>query len=102
MTALNEAIGNKVAKEEGKGLSAENFTTVLKEKLEALPAITSAQIEAWNSKAGTSVASAAADGLMSKEDKVKLDGIRGVRYGSEVPSDLKDGELFVHVAEEEA
>ena len=98
--ALNEAIGNKVDKAEGKGLSAEDFTTVLKEKLEAMPAITAAQTERWNAKADTATATAEADGLMSKEDKARLDGLRGVRYGSEVPSDLKNGELFVHVTEE--
>lgn len=102
VTALNEAIGNKVAKVEGKGLSAEDFTTILKEKLEAMPAITAAQVEQWNAKAGTSVASAEANGLMSKEDKARLDGLRGVRYGTEVPSDLKDGELFIQVVEETA
>ena len=75
VTALNEAIGNKVAKEEGKGLSAENFTTILKEKLEAMPNITAA-------------------------DKARLDGLRGVRYGTEVPADMKDGELFIQVVEE--
>lgn len=35
--ALNEAIGNKVSKEEGKGLSANDFTDALKEKLESIP-----------------------------------------------------------------
>ena len=99
VTALNAAIGNKVDKVEGKGLSAEDFTTALKEKLEALPVITAAQVEGWNAKADNSAATAEADGLMSKEDKARLDGIRGVRYGTEVPADLKDGELFVQVVE---
>lgn len=102
VAALNAAIGNKVDKVEGKGLSAEDFTTALKEKLEALPSITAAQVEGWNAKADNSVATAEADGLMSKEDKARLDGIRGVRYGTEVPADLKDGELFVCVVEETA
>ena len=102
VTALNAAIGNKVDKVEGKGLSAEDFTTALKEKLEALPSITAAQVEGWNAKADNSAATAEADGLMSKEDKARLDGIRGVRYGTEVPADLKDGELFVCVVEETA
>lgn len=35
-TALNAAIGNKVDKVEGKGLSTEDFTTALKTKLEAI------------------------------------------------------------------
>jgi len=102
VTALNEAIGNKVNKIDGKGLSAEDFTAALKTKLEAMPAITAAQVEAWNGKADKTVASSTADGLMSKEDKARLDGLRGVRFGADVPADLKDGELFVQVVEETA
>lgn len=95
--ALTAAIGSKVDKAEGKGLSTEDFTTALKAKLESLPSITAGQVEAWNGKAGTTVASAEADGLMSKEDKARLDGLRGVRYGEEVPADMQNGELFVRV-----
>ncbi len=98
--ALNQAIGTKVDKVEGKGLSAEDFTSALKEKLEALPAITASQMEEWNGKADKTVASASADGLMSKEDKARLDGLRGVRYGTDIPADMKEGELFIRVVEE--
>lgn len=82
--ALTEAIGKKVDKVEGKGLSTEDFTTELKEKLDGLP---------------ESIAEATAEkaGLMSAADKTRLDGIRGVRYGTEVPADMKDGELFIRV-----
>ena len=82
--ALTEAVGKKVDKVEGKGLSTEDFTTALKEKLEGLP---------------ESIAEATAEkaGLMSAADKARLDGIRGVRYGTEVPADMKDGELFIRV-----
>lgn len=82
--ALTEAVGKKVDKVEGKGLSTEDFTTALKEKLEALP---ESIAEATTEKAG----------LMSAADKARLDGIRGVRYGTEVPADMKDGELFIRV-----
>lgn len=101
-TALNAAIGNKVDKEEGKGLSAEDFTTALKTKLEAMPAITEEQMAAWDAKADKSAATAEADGLMSKEDKARLDGLRGVRCGAKPPADMKDGELFVRVVSTEA
>lgn len=74
--ALNAAIGNKVDKEEGKGLSAEDFTTALKAKLDAMPVITAEQVEAWN-------------------------GLRGVRFGTEIPADLQNGELFVRVVSED-
>ncbi|MBD5112697.1 MAG: hypothetical protein HDT42_09255 [Ruminococcaceae bacterium] len=72
VSTLNNAIGGKVDKVEGKGLSAEDFTTALKEKLESLPNITSADIE-------------------------RLNGIRGVRYGTQAPDDMQNGELFVRV-----
>jgi len=100
--ALNEVIGRKVDKVEGKGLSAEDFTAALKEKLEAMPNITSAQVAEWNAKTATSTATADSDGLMSKEDKARLDGLKGVRYGIEAPADLKDGELFIKVVGETA
>lgn len=98
-TALNAAIGNKVDKVEGKGLSTEDFTTALKTALEGLNGLglTAEKVAAWDGKADKAVATAAANGLMSKEDKAKLDGLRGVRYGTEVPNDLADGELFVRV-----
>ena len=98
VSALNAAIGNKVDKEEGKGLSAEDFTAILKEKLEGLPNITAAQVEKWD--AGIQKAAADSDGLMSKEDKARLDGLRGVRFGTEIPADLREGELFVQVVSE--
>ncbi len=101
-TALNQAIGTKVDKVEGKGLSAEDFTSALKAKLEAMPAITASQVEEWNGKADKTLASASANGLMSKEDKARLDSLRSVRFGTDIPADLKDGELFVQVVEETA
>ena len=85
--ALTAAIGNKVDKAEGMGLSANDFTDALKAKLENLPEEIT---EATTEKAG----------LMSAADKTRLDGIRGVRYGTEVPADMRDGELFVRVVSE--
>ena len=82
--ALTAAIGNKVDKEEGKGLSANDFTDALKQKLEDLPET-------------IAEATAEAAGLMSAADKKRLDGLRGVRYGAQPPEDMKDGELFVRV-----
>lgn len=38
--------------------------------------ITAAERTAWNAKATTSTATASANGLMSKEDKAKLDGVK--------------------------
>ncbi len=98
--AINSAITGKVDKVEGKGLSTEDFTTALKTKLESLPTITADDVTNWNDKAGKSVATTTADGLMSAADKTRLDGIRGVRYGAEAPADMQDGELFVQVVSE--
>lgn len=97
--ALSAAIGGKVDKVAGKGLSTEDFTAALKSKLDALPAITSAQVTAWTNKAEKTVATTSADGLMSKADKARLDGLRGVRYGATAPADMQDGEMFVRVAQ---
>ncbi len=95
-SALIETIGKKVDKVEGKGLSTEDFTTEFKTILEQ---ITAEKIAEWNNKADTTAATSSKAGLMSAEDKKKLDGINGagVRYGAEPPADLKDGELFVRV-----
>ena len=100
MSTLNNAIGNKVDKEDGKGLSAEDFTAALKAKLDALPAITAEDAENWNNKADKSTATVTSAGLMSAEDKTRLDGLRGVRYGTEPPADMQNGELFVRVVSE--
>lgn len=48
--ALNAAIGNKVDKVEGKGLSTEDFTTELKTILTSLPTITAQDVTNWNNK----------------------------------------------------
>ena len=98
-TALSQAIGNKVDKVEGKGLSSEDFTAALKTKLENMESVTAEEKAAWSAKAEKAVATKTADGLMSAADKARLDGIRGVRYGTEIPVDLQDGELFVRVAQ---
>ena len=100
MSTLNNAIGNTVDKEDGKGLSAEDFTAALKAKLDALPAITAEDVENWNNKADKSTATVTSAGLMSAEDKTRLDGLRGVRYGTEPPADMQNGELFVRVVSE--
>lgn len=100
--ALTAAIGSKVDKEDGKGLSTEDFTAALKTSLEGLAGLglTAEKVSAWDGKADKTTATTSADGLMSKEDKAKLDGLRGVRYGTEVPADMQDGELFVRVISE--
>jgi len=82
--ALNTAIGKKVDKVEGKGLSTEDFTTALKTKLENLPE-------------SIAIATTTTAGLMSAADKTRLDALRGVRCGTEPPADMQAGELFVRI-----
>lgn len=103
MDLLNSAIGGKasasdltaaigrIATLEGKAHEHANKTV--------LDGITADKVSAWDGKAGTAVATAAANGLMSKEDKSRLDGLRGVRVGTEAPADMQEGELFIHVVE---
>lgn len=100
--ALNAAIGNKVDKVEGKGLSTEDFTTALKTSLEGLAALglTAEKVAAWDAKAEKTVATTTTAGLMAAADKVRLDGLRGVRTGAEAPEDMQDGELFVRIVTE--
>jgi len=96
---LNEAIGKKVDKVEGKGLSTEDFTTELKTALEALAdlGLTAEKVAAWDAKAEATEATTEKAGLMSAADKTKLDGLNGVRYGTEVPADMQNGEMFVRI-----
>ena len=66
-----------------------------------MAAVTEAEKAAWDAKAEKTLATGEANGLMSKEDKTRLDLLRGVRYGTQVPEDMKDGEMFVRIVGEE-
>ena len=96
---LRTLISDKVDKVSGKGLSTNDYTTAEKNKLAGIAEgankythpsthaasmitqdsthrfVTDAEKSEWNSKPSTSVASSTANGLMSKDDKIKLDGI---------------------------
>lgn len=85
-TAINAAIGNKVDKVAGKGLSTNDFTAALKTKLEGIAA-------------GATKVEAGANG------KIKINGVETavythpagghVRAGTAAPADLAEGELFI-------
>lgn len=103
MELLNSAIGGKASASDltaaiGRISTLEGKAHQHANK-EVLDGITEAKMSAWDGKADKTVASASANGLMSKEDKARLDGIRGVRFGAEAPADMQDGELFVHIVE---
>lgn len=95
VSALNAAIGNKVDKEAGKGLSANDFTNTLKTKLEGLSNYT------HPTGAGNEhiPAGGTAGQVLTKTagGYAFADLPAGVRYGTTVPADMKDGELFVRV-----
>lgn len=101
MDVLNAAIGGKVDKEEGKGLSTNDFTDALKNALEALPAITIADVENWNAKAGKTVATETTSGLMSADMVKKLNGLSAVHIGTSQPDNMQIGDIFIQVAQVE-
>lgn len=101
MDALNAAIGNKVTKEDGKGLSSNDFTDALKAALEALPAITNTDVENWNAKADKTVASETAPGLMSANMVKKLNGLNAVHIGISQPDNMQVGDIFIQVSQVE-
>lgn len=107
LKAAVEALGAIAAKDK---ISESDLDTALAEKVNAasegnhshlnktvIDAITAEKVSAWDAKAETTVASATAAGLMSISDKTRLDSLRGVRFGTAVPEDIQEGELFVHV-----
>lgn len=122
MATLNAAIGNKanaadltaavarIAALEAKKVAEADLDTALAEKLNdaaaanhshsnkaVLDTITAEKVASWDDKAEKTAATQEADGLMSAADKTRLDGIRGVRYGTTAPDDMNDGELFIKV-----
>ena len=125
MDTLNAAIGNKASTEalnaavaritalETKKVAETDLDTALREKVNAasegnhshlnkavLDGITAEKVAAWDGKAEKTEATTSAAGLMSAGDKARLDGLRGVRYGTTVPDDMQNGELFVKIITE--
>lgn len=125
MDTLNAAIGNKASTEalnaavaritalETKKVAESDLDTALREKVNAasegnhshlnkavLDGITAEKVAAWDGKAEKTEATTSAAGLMSAGDKARLDGLRGVRYGTAVPDDMQNGELFVKIITE--
>lgn len=120
-TALVTAVGDKVDKVEGKGLSTEDFTAELKTKLDAiaegankytLPTATSSVLGGIKvgenlsvAEDGTlsavdttyDVATTSADGLMSAADKTALDGKPNIYIQADQPANLKAGDLWFQI-----
>lgn len=118
---LNNAIGNKVDKVEGKGLSTNDFTDELKTKLESMSA-SGTQVEASEVNGSIKIdgvetvvythptgegyehiPAGGAEGqvLMKSTTGVTWEDLSsGIRYGETTPDDLADGELFIKLEPE--
>lgn len=97
MTALNAAIGNKADATDLTAAVARIATLEAKKVAEAdldteLAAKVNAAAEGNHSHDNKEELDKIADG-----DVARWNGIRGVRYGTEAPADMQDGELFVRV-----
>lgn len=112
VTAINSAIGNKVDKVNGKGLSANDFTDALKAKVEALGALASKN-KVGEADLDTVLAqkiNAAAEVNHTHANKVVLDGITANKVAnwdtaahlyvqSSEPVTLGEGDLFLKLVE---
>lgn len=76
--ALNSAIGGKVDKVDGKGLSTEDFTSEFKAILENLPTITTDDVENWNNKVDKVEGKGLSTNDFTDELKTKLDNMTSV------------------------
>lgn len=84
--ALNAAVGNKVDKVSGKGLSSNDFTDELKTKLEGLKNITSLSAD--------KVTETSSKKFVSSAEKTKIANSARVLVGTTQPSDLTDKDIW--------
>lgn len=106
---LIELLGNKVDKVPGMGLSEKDFTQTLYDRvmssLSETDVDTSLNTNSNNPIANsvvalaiqnlTKLASPIQDGLMSKEDKTKLDSLNQIWIGESPPDEMLNGDLFI-------
>lgn len=92
MTALNAAIGNKVDKVTGKGLSQEDFTTTLKTKLEGITGYT----HPTNHPAAM-ITQDTTHKFVTDAEKATWNAKGSIRSGSSTPADLTDNDLFIQL-----
>lgn len=99
-TQLVEAVAGKVEKEEGKGLSANDFTNELKAKLEAIDvtngnfALSSEQVAKLDS-----IDVSAGKLCVSADQIAKWDGHAQITVGAAAPATMKDGDMHLLVVE---
>lgn len=114
--SLNAAIGDKVDKEEGKGLSANDFTDALLAKLNGIAEgatkveksdtngnikVDGVETVVYTHPTGNGNEHLPADGTVGQVLRAAGNGTatwgENVRSGSEVPADLAEGELFIKI-----
>lgn len=106
---LSSAINNKVDKEEGKDLSSNDFSDYYKARLNQ--AITVVETT-WNPESPyppttklvyeaiqniSVIATTLQNGLMSKEDKIKLDSLPSFVVAQKAPDNMKNGDIFIQI-----
>lgn len=90
--ALHAAIGNKVDKAAGKGLSTEDFTTALKTKLEGLAAYTHPA-----SHPASMITETADKRFCSDSEKAAWNEKGRILTGTTTPADLRETDLFLQI-----
>lgn len=109
---LTAALENKVDKEEGKGLSSNDFTdlfvTMVQQSIRVIedtwnpssPYPPSTKLVYESIQELSKLATQIQNGLMSKEDKTKLDNLPSFIVGETLPEDMKDGDIFIQIVED--
>lgn len=116
MTLLNEAIGTKVDKEEGKGLSANDFTDALLAKLNAIAEgatkveasatngnikVNGSEVQVYAHPTGEGANHLPTGGSVGQVLRANGSGAGSwgdnIRSGASAPADLANGELFIQI-----
>lgn len=106
---LTAALEGKVDKEEGKQLSSNDFTDLYVDMVDRSIRVVE---DTWNPMSPyppstklvyesvqelSKLATQLQNGLMAKEDKIKLDNLPSFIVDETLPEDMKDGDIFIQV-----
>lgn len=92
--ALNAAVGNKVDKVAGKGLSAEDFTTALKTKLEGLSNYTHP-----STHSADMIVETTDKNFVTAAEKAKIAASGRILSGASAPADMTENDLFFQIVQ---
>lgn len=92
--ALNAAVGNKVDKVAGKGLSAEDFTTALKTKLEGLANYTHP-----STHSADMIVETTDKNFVTAAEKTKIAASGRILSGASAPADMTENDLFFQIVQ---